>query len=308
MTCSVSEPFCDWLDATCSPESSFVADLRRFCDVNLWPVAYADHERIVFVVGEGKLVLDVKKRYHRASASGCVLALLRTTGLLKPYLALLGSVPHRVTRLDAAVDVGVDGPVVLRSLEARYPMDRVSLSRKSLQVTRMYSARESDGQLTGTWYVGHRSSARVTARVYDKQAEILHRTGLDSPPLTRYELTFKKDLGCTLRDALMPASLFYQYASGSLLAPPAPVPEWVPNTDADWTAVPVDIKLDYELFCRRVELSPEIERLAELAATFGPNGRPALLRAFARGLDEQIARLNYEAAKAAKDAKASTMA
>lgn len=308
MNCSVSEVFCDWLDVTCSPETSFLATLRQFCDVHAWPIAYADNERVMIVVGDGKLVLDIKDRYHRASASGSVLSLLRTTGLLESYLALLGAVPHRVTRLDAAVDVGVDAPVVLRSLEARYPMDRVSLSRKASTVTRMYSARESDGRLTGTWYVGHRSSARVTARVYDKQAETLHRTGLDSPPLTRYELTFKKDLGCTLRDALMPASLFYQYASGSLLAPPAPVPEWVPNTDADWTAVPVDIKLDYELFCRRVELSPEIERLAALAATFGPNGRPALIRAFTRGIDEQIARLNYRAAKAAKGAKVSTMA
>ncbi|AXH78613.1 MAG: isomerase [Circular genetic element sp.] len=288
MTCLVSDVFCDWLDVTCSPESSFIADLRLFCDVNLWPVAYADHERILIAVGHGKLVLDIKKRYHRASASGSVLALLRTTGLLKPFLALLGRVPHRVTRLDAAVDVAVDGPVVLRTLEARYPMDRVSLSRKSLGVVRMYSARESDGQLTGTWYVGHRSSARVTARVYDKQAEILSRTGLDSPPLTRYELTFKKDLGCTLRDCLMPASLFYEYASGKLLAPPRAIPAWVPNKDSDWSSVPVDLALPYEVFCQRVERSPEIARLVELAAEFGPVGRPVLIRAFTRALDEQM--------------------
>lgn len=289
MTCSVSDVFCDWLDVTCSPDASFIADVRRFCDVNLWPVAYSDDERVLIAVGDGKLSLDVKKRYHRASASGAVLALLREFDLLKPFLALLGSVPHRVTRLDAAVDVAVDGPVVLRSLEARYPTDRVALTRKALKVTRMYSARESDGQLTGTWYVGHRSSARVTARVYDKQAEILERTGLDSPPLTRYELTFKKDLGCTLRDCLMPASLFYQFASGPLLAPPEPVPEWVPNKDADWSAVPVDLALPYELFCKRVEYSPEIARLAELAAEMGPMAKPVLLRAFERAVNEQLA-------------------
>ena len=289
MTCSVSDVFCDWLDVTCSPDASFISAVRRFCDVNLWPVAYADDERVLIAVGDGKLSLDVKKRYHRASASGAVLALLREFGLLKPFLALLGSVPHRVTRLDAAVDVAVDAPVVLRSLEARYPTDRVALSRKTLGVVRMYSARDSDGQQTGTWYVGHRSAARVTARVYDKQAEILARTGLDSPPLTRYELTFKKDLGCTLRDCLMPASLFYQYASGSLLAPPRPVPEWVPDKDADWSAVPVDLALPYEVFCKRVEYSPEIARLAELAAEMGPMAKPVLLRAFERAVNEQLA-------------------
>lgn len=305
MTYSVSDPFCDWLDVTCSPESSFVADLRRFCDVHAWPVAYSDDDRVMLSVGDGKLVLDFKERYHRASASGSVLAYFRAAGLLEQYLALLATVPHRVTRLDAAVDAPVDAPRVLRALEARYPCDNVPLTRKASRVTRMYSARESDGQVTGTWYVGHRSSARVTARVYDKQAEILHRTGLDSPPLTRYELTFKKDLGCTLRDCLMPASLFYQYATDTLLPRPSGVPDWVPDRDSDWSAVPVDLALPYELFCRRVEYSPEIERLAVLAAEFGDKGRPALLRAFERSLDEQIARLRYEATQAAKDAKAS---
>ena len=303
MTYSVSNAFCDWLDVTCSPESSFLADLRRFCDVNAWPVAYADDERIMIAVGDGKLVLDVKDRYHRASASGSVLAYLRCTGLLEQYLALLATVPHRVTRLDAAVDAPVDAPRVLRALESRYPCDNVPLTRKASRVTRMYSARESDGQVTGTWYVGHRSSARVTARVYDKQAEILHRTGLDSPPLTRYELTFKKDLGCTLRDCLMPASLFYQYAADTLLPRPRGLPDWTSNNDADWSAVPVDLALPYDLFRRRVEYSPEIERLAQLAATFGDKGRPALIRAFTRSLDEQLARLAYEAAQATKDAK-----
>lgn len=291
MTFSTSEPFCDWLDVTCSPESSFLDGLRLFCDMNLWPVGYADPERVVIVVGEGKLVLDIKKRYHRASASGSVVEFLRNSGLLERYLALLATVPHRVTRLDVAVDAPVDAPSVLRSLEARYPMDTVALSRKAMRVTRMYSARESDGQVTGTWYVGHRSNARVTARVYDKQAEVLARTGLDSPPRTRYELTFKKDLGCTLRDCLMPSSLFYEYASGTLLEAPKGVKPWVPNKDSDWSSVPVDSALPYDVFRQRVERSPEIARLVELAADFGPQGMPVLIRAFTRGLDEQFGKL-----------------
>jgi hypothetical protein len=280
--------FCDWLDVTCSPEVSFLSNIRAFCDRNLWPVAYQDKERVMIQVGTGKLALDTKKRFHRASASGAVLSVFRAAGVLEQYLALLGAVPHRITRLDAALDLPVDGPQILRALESRYPSDNVSLTRKSLRVTRLYSARRSDGQLTGTWYVGHRSNARVTARVYDKQNEVLEKTGVESPPRTRYELTFKKDLGCTLRDCLMPASLFYQYASGTLLERPEGIPDWVPDKDADWSSVPVDVALPYEVFCRRVELSPEIDRLAELAAQFGEVGQPVLIRAFKRALSNKL--------------------
>jgi hypothetical protein len=86
----------------------------------------------------------------------------------------------------------------------------------------------------------------------------------------------------------MPASLFYQYASGTLLERPEGVPAWVPDKDADWSSVSVDVALPYEVFCRRVETSPEIARLAELAAGFGDVGRPVLIRAFTRALNEQL--------------------
>lgn len=274
-----SDVFCDWLDVTCSPDDSFVDRVRTFFDSLLCPVAYADDDRVCLAVGNGKLVLDLKRRFHRSSASGEVLSFLRTAGVFEQYLSLLGEVPHKVTRLDAARDSTDDGPDVLRSLEAAYPDDRVSLTRKAMRVTRLYSARPSDGRQTGTWYVGHRSSGRVTARVYDKQAQLLDTRGVTIGPRTRYELTFRKDLGCTLRDAAMPASLFYQYASPALLGRPSGVPEWRPNHDMHWPPVADDL-LPYGMFLRRLENSPELDRLAELAGQYDDVGIEAVMRDF----------------------------
>lgn len=287
MTCSDNSVFCDWLDVTFSPTSSPVSDVRLFLDTLLCPVRYSDHEQTVIDVGQGVFVLQLKKRFHRFSASGAALAHLRKLFEFEPFLSILASCPHKVTRLDAALDIPIDAPKVLRFLESKFPMDEVHLQRKSLRVTRMYSARASDGLQTGTWYAGHRSSARVTARVYDKQAESLDRRGEVILPLTRVELTFRKDHGCTLRDAAMPYSLFHSFAAPLLQNPPSGVPQWVPNGQP-WISPTVAPKLPYELFKRRLESSPELDRLAFLASGFGESGKLLMLRVFADMLDAQL--------------------
>lgn len=271
--------FCDWLDVTCSPDDSFIDKLHLYFDTLCCPVLSASDDHVLISVGEGKVVFNIKSRFHRSSVSGAVLRYLRERGKLDEYLYLLSTVPHKVTRLDAALDVSIDGPVVLRMLEQCFPDGKVSLTRKALQVTTMYSIR-ADGESTGTYYIGHRSNARVTARVYDKQAEMLAKGAICYPPTTRFELTFKKDHGCTLRDASMPKSLFYQYASPTLLERPDDVPDWEANSSYDWTGTPVAPAMSYALYKRRVELSPEVDRLASLAAELGPQGVTLALRAF----------------------------
>ena len=144
-----------------------------------------------------------------------------------------------------------------------------------MQIKRFYSTR-SDGQLTGTWYVGHRSRARVTARVYDKQAEALDVRGQLIEPTTRYELTFKRDIGCTLRDAHMPSSLFYEYASPTLLDRPDGIPDWKSHGEG-WDAEPAVHPLTFERFRKRVEESPEIEALADMAEELGPGATQLLI-------------------------------
>lgn len=280
-----TEPFCDWLDVTCAPESSFIPLLLSFLDCHFFPVAFSEGFKTGFKVGEGVLVIEQRLRFHRASASGSCVDHLRRSGIFRDYVNVLGSVAHKVTRLDVAVDVSVDAPSVLRDLERCYPADLFSFGRKSLRVTRLYSARPSDGQLTGTWYAGHRSSARVTCRVYDKQSEALEKRGESLPPTTRFELTFRKDYGCSLYDVLMPQSLFYSHASPGLLdAPSVPVAPWESRGTVPWESEPVDYSLTISVFDKRVSASPEIARLAELAAQFGPEGKALILRHFERAL------------------------
>ena len=272
--------FADYLDVTCSPEHSFVDDLRDFCDLHCWPVAYSDDstDSVRITVGLGVLSVDVRPRFHRARASGAVLAALRDSGVFDEYLSLLGSVPHKVTRLDCAIDFPQDAPDILRSLERRYPNDRCKVSRKEQKVTRLYSRRSSDNQLTGTWYVGHRKTgSRVLARVYDKQYQMAEVHDVQIPPTTRYELEFRKDQGATLRDAAMPSSIFYQYASPALLDRPEGVPEWS-KTAEPWVGPPVDTDLTLEVFKRRLESSPELDRIRALIDRLGPEAETIALR------------------------------
>ena len=66
--------------------------------------------------------------------------------------------------------------------------------------------------------LGHRTAARMTARVYDKSFEALKNRGEVYPlPVTRYEVTARKDSGVTLRDAAEPAAIFWHIASPALI-------------------------------------------------------------------------------------------
>ncbi|MFB2640644.1 hypothetical protein ACE02P_21730 [Shewanella bicestrii] len=278
-----SSVFCDWLSVTCSPDNSFAAQLIRFMDFHLIPIAFREDGLACYRVGDGTVQLKVSKGFHSSSASGAALSWFRQNELYRDYLNVLGEVPHNVTRLDASVDVYTDGPTVLRRLETLYPTDYFNFGRKALRVTRLYSARPSDGQLTGTWYVGHRTNARVSARVYDKQHEAFEKRSEVLPPTTRFELTFRKDYNCSLYDALMPESLFYTHASPKLLDLPAtPVLPWANQGAVPWQSAPKDYSLTLEVFDRRVSSSPELVHLAELASQFGPAGKAVLMRHFER--------------------------
>lgn len=283
MTCSQSRVFCDWLTVSFRPDDSPLPDVCLWLDHQCCPVRFSDDRSSLYDVGGGTLRITFGKGFHSFSVSGVGLMYLRNMGLYSDYLSVLASCPHNVTRLDAACDYPIDGPVFLRRLEGQYPADLIKLQRKAIRVTRLYSSRLSDGQLTGTWYAGHKSSARVTARVYDKQAEALDNRGESLPPTTRVEFTFSKDHGCTLRDAYMPYSLYHQYASPSIVPVPSDAEPWVAHGEG-WDSVARVPPLPIELFKRRVELSPEIARLVVLAASYGAEGDAVLLRAFQTGI------------------------
>lgn len=286
--------FCDWLSVTCHPDESFLSQLGLFLFGQMCPIVFADRDdsgrptKVTYRVGDGTVLLESRKSFHAASASGGALSWFRKHEVYRDYINILGEVPHNVTRLDAAVDLYTDAPPVLRGLEAKYPDDFFNFGRKALRVTRLYSARESDGQLTGTWYIGHRTNARVSARVYDKQAEAIEKRGESLPPTTRFELTFRKDFNCSLYDALMPETIFYAHASPKLLDVPSDrvVLPWANEGCVPWQSERKDYALTLDVFAKRLSASPDLQYLAELSAQLGPGAKATVLRYFEAAFDK----------------------
>lgn len=259
-------PICDWLDVTYSPADAPEPDVLDVLQAAGAVCADSSPVADLWRVGLGSFKLQRRSGFHRYSASGSVLGHLRDCGRYMDYLAALSLSPHSVTRLDAALDVPVDAPGIISALRARYPME-CSLTRKA-QPTKSILSMRPDGLETGTWYVGHRSRSRVTARVYDKQAQAweVHRALL--PPTTRYEITCRQDVGATLRDAAEPARLFWAYASPTLLDAPEGVEAWSAGWGEGWSYTRPEI-LPAALLRRRIGDSPELIALARLAVRTG---------------------------------------
>lgn len=293
MTCSPASDelaiFCDWLDVTYSPVDFPYPELNLLLLEAGFEVSKDKGGSRRYEPPEGfrgALTIDTAPRWARISASGGVCAALRRLGLWEPFLSVLGTSPHKVTRLDAALDLSIDAAGVIRTLMARYPDGRVNLSRKALPVSRLLQVRE-DGQESGTFYVGHRSAARFTARVYDKSLEALVKRGEQLPTTTRFEVTARKDSGATLRDAALPAAIFWHIAAPALLKCPEGVPMWVPNQDLGWTA-PAPSFNPAEVLQRRVESSAELDAFLQVADTMGPSGRAYLIHLITRRLGGSV--------------------
>lgn len=206
-------------------------------------------------------------------ASGAVLAGLRAVKAFGAYLAGLGSVNHRVTRLDAAYDVKLPtAPIIASIVEKAHSLEGLALTRKrvlSKHVTRLVT-RGADGADTGTCYVGSRS-AEVRACVYDKRQERLDRGLIDVGPLTRYELRVKSGVGATLRDAHDPTELFWHFMAPGVLGRPAGVADWEPRGEGfevDWPDQPTAAAR----LVKRVGASADVQALLRLADQAGPYG------------------------------------
>ena len=276
-------PFCDWLDVTFSPEHSPVRSLRALL-VSLGAEVLSDD---AFRIGEGTVHMGARYGVMRVSVSGSALAHFRLCGAYMDWLSILSECPHRITRLDAAYDVPRDGADVLDELRRQYPTGQVKLSRKAMSVKLMLAVRP-DGRETGSFYVGHRSKARVTARVYDKRQERLDHRKPDGPPRTRYEVTVKQDYGATLRDAAEPERLFWHVASPALIDKPDGIPGWSPDWSQGWRADPRPDLLPAEVLERRLSNSAELALLRDIADEMGPNGRVWLLRQLASVLGVSV--------------------
>lgn len=265
---------CDWLDVTYSPvdtpETAVLAVLQSAGAECL----YTDDKGSTWRVIDGVFKVQRAPGFVRLSASGSVLSQLRLQGQFLNYLSALSECPHSVTRLDAALDVLCDAAPILSDLWRRYPRE-CSLTRKALRTKTIFSTRD-DGQQSGTWYAGHRSAAKVTARVYDKTLEALEKRGELLPAITRYELTVRKAMGPTLRDAAEPERVFWHFASPALLQRPEGIAPWDPNWGLGWTYKAESAPAGGVLKSR-VEHSAELLALYELSQREGAGGVDYLL-------------------------------
>ncbi|AXQ65542.1 MAG: replication initiation factor family protein [Circular genetic element sp.] len=299
MTCSQSDRvFCDWLDVTFAPHDTPYPEVNRLLldagfdvespDRTAFSYRHPDHPSSLLLVAPSRGTM-------RFSASGSACGALRDLGLWHDYLSALSSSPHRVTRVDAALDLPMDGADLVQLMRDRYPSGEVNLSRKSVRTTTFLEVRP-DGRESGTWYAGHKSKARYTARVYDKALEALSKRGQLLPPTARIEVTAKGgDSGATLRDAAMPAALFWSIASPALLTAPEDAPVWTPNHDLGWTAEPREFDPAMVLR-RRVEGMALLDALALVADDLGPNGRAYLLNLISKRLEASPALADEAAA------------
>lgn len=279
---------CDWLDVTFPPDDHPLDSLTSFLnslDFSVSPMSN-DVSTVWLTPSGGLLRIDESTRWVRVSASGSVTSYLRDVGAFDNYLALLSLGPYRITRLDCALDFAVDASPVVLGLQSRFPRN-CPLLRKAVGTSWVNSSR-SDGAVTGTFYAGKRRTGSVTARVYDKQHQMLEVYGVTTGPLVRYEITVKRSLAVTLRDASLPAPLFYHVASPSLLPADNSVPAWHAG-DPDslgWSFVMPE-QLPYARLKRRVDTSPEVGELLRLTHELGPEGLTALLRMITTRYDSQ---------------------
>lgn len=231
--------FCDWLNVTVQNDATTLDALEAFLSDVGFNRASRPHKfgglqwsapsggTVVFKEVAGRTACNV-------SWSGSALRYLREASGYLPALSLMGQVPHRVSRMDVALDV----------LTA--PADHLAaLTAPGLEVrlgTAVSPRRQYIGESGFTVYFGARR-ARVHARVYDKSAEAAARRSEVLPPTLRVELTFDARVGVSLRDAAAPQALFWHYAAALLPVPPH-VPAWRPVDDDSrlgvWKAPPVD--------------------------------------------------------------------
>lgn len=229
------EVFCDWLDVTYQAGDTALDRVRsfasEFCDKVEW--SRPDSSQYAFHHGSEPGALRVERPRHskgveRVSASGAALARIRALGVVGEYLGLLGEAPHNVTRLDASLDVAAADPGKVVRAHYRKTRDGVAFGRKAL-ATSVIFAPGLDGRDTGTVYHGYGSDAKVKAKVYDKAFQMMARHALIVPPAVRYELTFRREVGASLRDAYDPSALFWHHASPLGLKRPPAVPDWSPG-------------------------------------------------------------------------------
>ena len=123
-------PFADYLSLTTPAEcsDSVIGDVMPVLDAAGGGVEFGDEFSSTVRIGlTGTVKLSRRFGVLIVSASGDALGALRKAGLFGEYLAALSPHPHRITRLDATLDVVADAPVLIRSLWRTASAGRIAL-------------------------------------------------------------------------------------------------------------------------------------------------------------------------------------
>ncbi len=210
------------------------------------------------------------------SFSGLALLFLRANECFGNLLWAFANRPHRVSHLDAALDLpGVEAsPIVLDLYRQGIARGGYRLSQRLAPVDSHFGIGKH-GTETGTVYVGAKD-ARISLAVYDKREEQVKKGRLDPGPMIRYEMRFRggsDGVPLTLRDAADPTAVFWHYMPPVILRPArgVSIPEWVKSDDVGYRLPPRVPRTPEEILRRWVE-NVGMDGL-KLADAVGPYGR-----------------------------------
>ncbi|MHB1204808.1 MAG: replication initiation factor domain-containing protein [Rhodospirillaceae bacterium] len=226
----------------------------------------------------GTLKMAPLRPVYVVSLSGLALRFIRGTGCFPAFLHVLNKRSHRVSRLDAALDIrGLDGPPFIAGLHRKLLKKGIRIGQRAAPM-QVHFGHDKRKAWTGSLYIGGKAG-RVRVIVYDKRHEQESRGYSDPGPWVRVELRFRggdQGVAVSLPDLADPTALFWAHLPEGIIETPPGVPEWTPATD------PAGFKLP-----PRMDRKPEddlrrwVQRHGwqgqQLADDCGPYGRRLLL-------------------------------
>lgn len=193
---------------------------------------------------QGTLKFERCGQVFVTSLSGQALASLRKAHCFNELLRCFHGRSHRISRLDAAVDISdLDPPAVVVGLYAYWVDRSLRLSQRKVTHIESHIGTGFNGKQTGTVYFGAKY-ARVRLVVYDKQNELVTQKGHPDPgPLVRVELRFRggeDGVPLQLSHAADPTAVFWHFMPPEILCPPADakIPNWIKSSDVGYDLPP----------------------------------------------------------------------
>lgn len=266
--------FCDFVRVTVPPGEvdAVMSDISPCLDA----IGASVDSQGSYRVGTGVFSQKLSHGVGVFSASGQILAELRAHELLSRFLMSFSSSPHKVTRVDAAMDIPIYAPDVVRSVYLLAHNEKIALSRKVVKrrnISKHFAPvryEEPSSRETGTVYCGG-PKAEVRAVIYDKRQEIMAKQGHDiGEHRTRLECRVSSGMSPSLRDVFEPMPMFHHFMSPSLVNAPDPPIAWVSSGGSfSLDRAPI---LPFPRLRSIVDGSKDFERVFSIASSLGEPG------------------------------------